>query len=71
MAFSHLKVAAPKLTVFVALPITRLVIFLIDRSATKTLQECHVVFYAQHGIVSCTYPNEFILAVARDVWVCT
>lgn len=28
-------------------------------------------FYTQHGIVSCTYPNEFILAVAQDEWVCT
>lgn len=86
MAFSHLKVAAPKLTVFVALPIIHLVIFLIDRSATKTLQEaisphtwliwscCSLFdsrFYTQHGIVSCPYPNEFILAVAQHEWMCT
>lgn len=70
--------------VFVALPIIHLVIFLIDKSATKTLQEaesphtwliwscCSLFvsrFYTQLGIVSCTYPIEFILAGSRCMGV--
>lgn len=54
MALSHLKVVAPKLTVFVALPIIHRVVFQLT-----VLQKCHRDFARSHNSTCCgLYPSE-------------